>query len=941
MTTVVTDSNAAPANDDFWDQTEDLFARRRVLFRNLISAAILIACGVAVLWVLNPQLLLTNTTTAGGDTGAHVWWPAFLRDYLLPSGRLSGWSKDYYAGFPAGQFYFPIPALMVVILNVVLPYNIAFKLVTASGALFLPASAYVLGRGLKVRFPGPAFMGVATLGLLFFAGDPRAGQPYSTAAFNQRIMGGTLASTLAGEFSFTIALCFALCFIGVFAMTLRGNKRPGWAALLLAAVVLSHLVVGIFVGIAALVVLAFRFFADDRRKQGIAVGALILVTLLVATLTISVWAILPFALAAVGAVAWFWRGDRNRLVLIAAGIGGTGFLLSAVWTLPLLARFPYTSNMRYEKLVDHVFDLYLFPIYGWNQLFPLVFFLGVIGIAVGIALWRPATILLATMTALMGVLFVQWPEAHAWNLRFLPFWYLGWMLLAGIGAAEIVRVPAALLSPAGDAAMPVTVAEPGPVAVALFEPSSADSLAEARPSNNTMLRVIAFTLTACLALAFGVFVPRVAYAGKGFLDFWAEYNYTGYEWAKTSVVPPGGARTASAKAPCNIPVKSGDYERSAKSYPEYARIMRTMEALPPGRALWEPSSSIDKYGTTLALELLPYCTQGRIGSMEGLYFEAAGTTAYHFITVSELAQQPSNPMRFPKIATPYGTLADFQLGVRHLQNLGVRYYMAQSTEAKQKADVDPALKLVAEVPDVDNASPSGWKIYEVANAPLVEPLRYAPVVASDVSPSDWQQSGAKWLTDWFNDPNALDRPIVQSGPVQWTRAKAVDAAAVPFGDQLPQVEVTNVRETQDTVSFDVSQPGVPVYVKTSYYPAWKVSGAKGPYRASPNFMVVVPTSNHVELRFARTGVDYLGILATLIGLGLLVPLFMWVPRPAFRRAAGDDDTEDASGDGASGSDARVDRDEGATSADAVSDVVSEPEANAASNESPAADDTSA
>jgi hypothetical protein len=179
-------------------------------------------------------------------------------------------------------------------------------------------------------------------------------------------------------------------------------------------------------------------------------------------------------------------------------------------------------------------------------------------------------------------------------------------------------------------------------------------------------------------------------------------------------------------------------------------------------------------------------------------------------------------------------------------------------------------------------------------------------VSFDVSPSDWQQSGAKWLTDWFKDPNALDRPIVQGGPAAWPRATAAKASATPFGDPLPAVDVTNVRETQDTVSFDVSQTGVPVLVKTSYYPAWKVSGAKGPYRASPNFMVVIPTAKHVELRFSRTGIDYVGILATLIGIGLLVPLFMWLPRPAFadgHEPDGDDgradDTErdDAADDG--------------------------------------------
>src|SRR3954465_5202142 len=61
--------------------------------------------------------LLMDTTPAGGDMGAHVWGPVFLVDHPLPSGHLSGWTPDWYDGFPAYQFYMVVPALMVVILN--------------------------------------------------------------------------------------------------------------------------------------------------------------------------------------------------------------------------------------------------------------------------------------------------------------------------------------------------------------------------------------------------------------------------------------------------------------------------------------------------------------------------------------------------------------------------------------------------------------------------------------------------------------------------------------------------------------------------------------------------------------------------------------------------------------------------------------------------------
>ena len=49
-----------------------------------VGIAIVAACCIYVFVQLRPRLLLLDTTTAGGDTGAHVWFPAYLRDHLLP-----------------------------------------------------------------------------------------------------------------------------------------------------------------------------------------------------------------------------------------------------------------------------------------------------------------------------------------------------------------------------------------------------------------------------------------------------------------------------------------------------------------------------------------------------------------------------------------------------------------------------------------------------------------------------------------------------------------------------------------------------------------------------------------------------------------------------------------------------------------------------------------
>ena len=60
--------------------------------------------------------------------------------------------------------------------------------------------------------------------------------------------------------------------------------------------------------------------------------------------------------------------------------------------------------------------------------------------------------------------------------------------------------------------------------------------------------------------------------------------------------------------------------------------------------MWEYQSEMNDYGTPDALTILPYWTNGCIGSMEGLYYEASATTPFHFINQSELSLQPSDPM---------------------------------------------------------------------------------------------------------------------------------------------------------------------------------------------------------------------------------------------------------------------------------------------------------
>jgi hypothetical protein len=239
----------------------------------------------------------------------------------------------------------------------------------------------------------------------------------------------------------------------------------------------------------------------------------------------------------------------------------------------------------------------------------------------------------------------------------------------------------------------------------------------------------------------------------------------------------------------------------------------------------------------------------------------------------------------------YGNIdRDFALGVKHMQMLGVRYFMAASDDtrdqngaitrlgAKSRADSDPNLRFITETGQAGvNPQVARWRIYEVRAAPLVEPLKYEPVVVDHLSPhKPWLRVAAAW----FQSADQLDRALAASGPggwahTEWRSERWRDAPRRP----LPPTRVTRVHTDDDDVRFHVSRTGVPVLVKVSYFPNWKASGARGPWRVTPNLMVVVPTRHDVQLHYGRTAVDWLGIAVTVLGVAGALLLRRWRPAP--------------------------------------------------------------
>lgn len=751
------------------------------IVRFVVTALCLGGSTWAALQVVHPDLVFTNNTPTGGDMGAHVMGPAFLRDVLLPNFQLTGWSNYWYAGLPMYRFYMVTPALAIVLLNVVLPYGIAFKLVAVSGIVTLPLCCWAFGRLARFRYPMPELFAIG--GLLFLFDES-----YS-------IYGGNVKSTMAGEFSFSIALSLGMLGLGLLARGLETGKYRSWAAIVLALAFLSHGIVLIFV----------------------ALGALLLVL---------VWA------------------DSKRLVYgVSVGIGSV--LLSAFWVVPFLFNHEFMTDMKYGFRPAGASDSF------WDMFFPLATFFDIFITAFAIfgfvaciarrhlnGAWMGITSL--ALVALVYLTRDSLPVIGLlWNPRLLPFLYILRYLLMMVGLVEFARVitqavqgvrevPEGTWLKVGTSVAAVVGVSVLVIELMFFRVMPGAGFATHNGETVYKWGPVSLTATSTDALS----------------DAWSRYNFTGYE--------------------------------DKPAYGEYKRLVDTMGDLGRdpangcGRALWENNSENGKYGTTMALMLLPHWTDGCIASMEGLFFEASGTTPYHFVTAAAMSESSSNPVRQLRYDN-----TDAAKGVKYLQALGVKYVMVFTEAAKKQADQQPELTLVRQ---------SGpWNVYAVADSDLVMPLEVEPVVVAERE-GDQRERHLELGMSWFQQQDEWAALPADDGPAEWQRIEVAPDLARRQEDRvdivtpttpirakaLPPVVVSDVVLGDQDVSFTVDRVGVPVLVRVSYFPNWQVEGADGPYRVAPNLMVVVPTSNEVRLGFERSGLDLSAYLLTLFGIVLLV-----------------------------------------------------------------------
>jgi 6-pyruvoyl-tetrahydropterin synthase related domain len=275
--------------------------KRIIVFDLLMMGAVF----AFLLCYLEPFSLFSKTITTGGDTGSHYYTAQYLKDVLLPKGKISGWCQGNLAGFPMLQNYFPLPFLLMTLLSWVMPLQVAFKVTTLLGTFLLPPCTYFFFRLLKQPFPIPIKGTLFSLSFLFMEGNS--------------MWGGNIPSTLAGTFCYSMGFSLAVLWLGLVYRVMSENKGLRISAVVLALVGLCH-------GYTLLAVLFSSLFFLISKKD--------------------------------------FKENLKRLLLINA----LAFCLMGFWLIPLMVFLPYTTRFSilwiffsWEQILREVLPVILYP----------------------------------------------------------------------------------------------------------------------------------------------------------------------------------------------------------------------------------------------------------------------------------------------------------------------------------------------------------------------------------------------------------------------------------------------------------------------------------------------------------------------------------------------------------------------------------------------------
>lgn len=772
----------------------------------VIEVIILGACFLFLLYFFPPDVMLSTTTTTGGDMGSHYVLAQYLRDFLLPHFQVIGWYPDWMGGLPMFQFYFFPPYLLMALLSYLIPLEIAFKLVSVLGLFMLPFASFYATKWMGFKFPVPPV--ASALSLLFLFNE------------SYTIYGGNIASTLAGEISYSFSFSLAFLFLAWLFRSIHSSKKARddfsglvRGAILLFGVIVTHVYTTIFV------IFSSTYFALSFKKRdwlylalvfaiGFGLSAFWFIPFVLKTFSASppqdvfyglpqlslifiqkYWFVYPVALMA--AVRGILRRDDKSLFLIYAFVLSILFFFITKF-LPLL----------YIRLVPFsIFTLFLLA----ASSFEFIPVFSSFSFFFGLLLYYLANT-------------VNFPISNMLQQAFNYF-------LENILSIHSFHIPAI-------GALYVL----GLVLCAI-----AEFLARKKVSLRDLVRVssplLAFIAVSLLLLLSITFVPS-----------WIKWNYEGLE--------------------------------NKADYPTFKQVndfLRNSNAA-DGRIDFEYSAAYGSMGTPRVFEASPVFHGKPV--MEALLLESSLTDPFFFYMqeqVSESTWWPGFPIQHPGFNQTSGaerlrlynvkTFVAYSQKAKDSASSNPRYHLLKRIGSfdifslnEDSAYVEPLRKEPVLVLAKD------WKSFTFRwfEQPNLDTFFVFPPIQNGFLgspvPDAYDLQNFNLIienTTVLGPQDKIGKRVYSSGSYlqALNDSRKIDSSC----SASSVVDEEKISITTDCI-------GKPLLVKVSYFPNWQVDGARKVYLASPDLMVVFPEKKEVVIWYGSTWMDFLGNALTLIAV---------------------------------------------------------------------------
>jgi len=843
---------------------------------NLVDALLLTGIAGFLAVYFDIRFLFIDTVVTGGDTASWQAVAQHLARELLPQGRLTGWDMGNFCGYPNFSFYFLPPFLLAALPAMLfkIPLTIALKWAIMSGVYLFPLAVYGGLRRMQYRFPVPVMGAGGALLILF-------NEAYT-------MFGGNALSTFAGEFCYMFAFAMLAYFIGSYHAGEKKQTRATGNGILLGLIGLSHL----FVFLPAVIIPATVFLITGRIRYPLKVG-------LTAAALMAFWLLplMSFRHPYTTPVYMIWqefvtpRHVMAGVLMIVLLIGlrlalmglrrdeknafSSAVAVPLVFALGALALVYLTG--KYLALGAGLFyNRTAIPDYGGSPILireaarQIDAYIPLLAAAAGLAVaffglkacrsgWKErqdfmrragsTALLLATLGGAWGFYTVVARSVADESIRsfFLDGWVRRLVVTAVGGAVAAVlyfseRFRGRLFRAAATAAderfslwlalaagslslyfsahflkVPDIRFLP-PVLYALMVILIAETPAPFLNDSRMAVKALVALTLVFLAVVAALFGSQKAGA-------WFRYNNRGYELAD-------GYEDFKAL---------NRYLRT--SYPD-------CDPLNAPRVAYEKCNLYGPYGGDRAFESLPYFS-GR-QTLEGIHY--AGSLASRSIAFlqTEFSQDIKTPasLILSKI-NPAVLPAHFDL-----------YNISQVVVMTKK--VSQALS--ASEHFIEEAVFGPIKLFRYTGSRE----RYVDVPA--VRPALYK--GNRWADDFFSQFKVPDTADVLLTPQEYVTDGDDRAAFSSLIDSFRDLEPLRLnrldreglrietRLAHHEIRFKTNRVGLPHLIKVSYFPNWKVRGARGVYPASPHFMLVIPRESEVVLTYGRTGWDIAGIAIT-------------------------------------------------------------------------------